>query len=51
MVGGWILILIGIVFAFFGIGGSAKADLGAIGVITASAGVILIIIGAVLVSI
>jgi len=49
---GWILILIGIVFAFLGIGGSAKMKSSSLGgiVVSAGAGIILIIVGAYMVS-
>jgi hypothetical protein len=43
---GWILILIGIIFAILGVGGSAKLELGEKSiVITAMGGIILIIVG------
>lgn len=41
---GWILVLIGIVFAVLGIGGSAKISL-KIGGVSAGSGIILIIVG------
>ena len=44
---GWVVIVIGILFAVLGISGSAKMKDGGLGiVVSASAGVILIIVGA-----
>jgi hypothetical protein len=46
---GIVLIIIGILFLVFGIGGSAKANISGIGVVvTGGAGLILIIVGAML---
>lgn len=42
---GLLLIIIGIVFAVFGIGGSAKIDLVELGVVTGGSGIILITVG------
>jgi len=45
---GLLLLLIGIIFAFFGWGGTAKLNLGKFGVLTGSGGLILIVLGALL---
>jgi hypothetical protein len=50
MVGGWISIAIGIIFAFLGIGGKGRASGGGL-VVSAGAGIILVIAGAWLLSI
>ncbi len=50
MIGGLILILVGMIFAFFGIGGKGRVSGGGL-VVTAGAGIILMISGAWLLSI
>jgi hypothetical protein len=43
---GLLLLLAGFLFVVFGIGGTAKLDLGKFGVLTGSSGLVLIVLGA-----
>ena len=47
---GWLLIIIGLLFGFFGIGGKAKFDMGKLGTLSGGSGIILIVVGVVFVS-
>jgi hypothetical protein len=42
---GALLIVIGFLFALFGIGGTAKLNMGKLGVLSGSSGIILIVVG------
>ena len=45
MVSGWLLIAMGVLFAFLGIGGTAKLNMGKLGILSGSNGIVLIVVG------
>ena len=45
MVLGWLLIVMGVLLAFLGIGGTAKLNIGKLGILSGGNGIVLIIVG------